>query len=93
MSKENDKLNLTIIQPEYFEPQFWKPSYRQGDAPPKIVFIKNIPPLMTKKEFAKIETPVKISKGVTQAIMVFSILALLFMDGGSFQFFSSLRSL
>ena len=48
---------------------------------------------MTREEYVKIVEKVKVGEWVTKVTIVFHIMTLLFMKGGSAQFFSSIRSL
>ena len=48
---------------------------------------------MTQEDYVKIEQKVKLAEWITRAVMVFHVITLISMDGGSYQFFSSLRSL
>ena len=48
---------------------------------------------MTEEEYQKIEEKVELAGWITRVVMIFNILSLIGMNGGSHQFFSSLRSL
>ena len=94
MWKENDKFSFNITQPWLFEPQYWKKesTFRKEDIE-EVIIIKDIPPLLTTEEKDVLEEKVDIAGEIRNAIMYFKIVELICMNSGSYQFFSSLRSL